>query len=568
MRRTENLNLPIYDNPESDIFKVSDVNNAHETIDKQYKELKLIKETVESTNPSANLQGQINDINSSLDNITHKTIRINSCEKQAPESNDNGRLQRAINNLEENGVLIIDENLNLSVSINLKSNISIFNRGNVINIENTQNYQVFSGVGLSNVFIDGLNITSNTVETDNQANAGIYFTCGDNECKNITIQNCNLDSTKWGILINADRGNGSFDNVKILHNKVTNSKDLTVHDGIHLVGRINNSIIQGNYVNNRHDAGIALNMTGGYVGKNNLVIGNISIDNLVGIDFSGTQYSKAVNNICISNKEYKGSNPAIRIIEFLGSIPYGNIIENNILSNNNTLSSEYCFKIDIGNIKTDTNSIVRNNKFLNGGIYLKATNVLISSNIFEGDSYIRLDNYCYNITIEPNTFKKSYKINGSANKGLTDSVVIYKQNGNGLIDDFYKNYTNDLWLTQNYRYISSKLEVFKGLFTTTSSAYVDVPNCLFSIEKDILITGVNTVHSLETHNGNVVITDLSNNIVATINMDTTPGTGLTDTNKSYLSNGYAIKLPKGVYKIRAKSQLNTFSLKYLSLNYI
>ena len=70
MKRTENLNLPIYDNPESDIFKINDVNNAHETIDKQYKELKNIKETVESTNPSANLQGQINDINASLEHIT------------------------------------------------------------------------------------------------------------------------------------------------------------------------------------------------------------------------------------------------------------------------------------------------------------------------------------------------------------------------------------------------------------------------------------------------------------------------------------------------------------------
>ena len=77
MRRTENLNLPIYDSPESDIFKINDVNNAHETIDKQYKELKNIKETVESTNPSANLQGQINDINASLDNKARKDICIN-----------------------------------------------------------------------------------------------------------------------------------------------------------------------------------------------------------------------------------------------------------------------------------------------------------------------------------------------------------------------------------------------------------------------------------------------------------------------------------------------------------
>lgn len=76
MKRTENLSLPIYDNPESDIFKINDVNNAHETIDKQYKELKNIKETVESTNPSANLQGQINDINASLDKKANDDVVV------------------------------------------------------------------------------------------------------------------------------------------------------------------------------------------------------------------------------------------------------------------------------------------------------------------------------------------------------------------------------------------------------------------------------------------------------------------------------------------------------------
>ena len=78
MKRTENLNLPIYDNPESDIFKINDVNNAHETIDKQYKELKNIKETIESTNPSANLQGQINGINASLE----KKASLQECKEE------------------------------------------------------------------------------------------------------------------------------------------------------------------------------------------------------------------------------------------------------------------------------------------------------------------------------------------------------------------------------------------------------------------------------------------------------------------------------------------------------
>lgn len=39
MRRTKNLGLPIYDNPSVDLFKISDFNDAHEKIDKQYEEL-------------------------------------------------------------------------------------------------------------------------------------------------------------------------------------------------------------------------------------------------------------------------------------------------------------------------------------------------------------------------------------------------------------------------------------------------------------------------------------------------------------------------------------------------
>ena len=53
MKRTENLKLPIYDNPECDIFKLNDVNNAHETIDKQYEDLKNIIDVTRETAQNA-----------------------------------------------------------------------------------------------------------------------------------------------------------------------------------------------------------------------------------------------------------------------------------------------------------------------------------------------------------------------------------------------------------------------------------------------------------------------------------------------------------------------------------
>ncbi|MDD7450690.1 MAG: hypothetical protein PUK76_06555, partial [Treponema sp.] len=122
MKRTENLNLPIYDNPESDIFKINDVNNAHETIDKQYKELKNIKETVESTNPSANLQGQINDINASLDNIS---IQLDEFIVNG-ESDYTNAFIRANAMLSNGGTILLScKEYNYSDIITLSNNVSL-----------------------------------------------------------------------------------------------------------------------------------------------------------------------------------------------------------------------------------------------------------------------------------------------------------------------------------------------------------------------------------------------------------------------------------------------------------
>lgn len=135
MKRTENLSLPIYDNPESDIFKINDVNNAHETIDKQYKELKNIKETVESTNPSANLQGQINDISASLETNTNYTNQILKSKNNTP-SLINSTLDEITNNANSvinfnnfNGVIELEAGIYEVDTVIMRSNVTIKGQG-------------------------------------------------------------------------------------------------------------------------------------------------------------------------------------------------------------------------------------------------------------------------------------------------------------------------------------------------------------------------------------------------------------------------------------------------------
>lgn len=55
MKRTTNLNLPIYDNPDSDIFDIQEWNHANNLIDGMYKEFKDISKEVVSLNANAEI---------------------------------------------------------------------------------------------------------------------------------------------------------------------------------------------------------------------------------------------------------------------------------------------------------------------------------------------------------------------------------------------------------------------------------------------------------------------------------------------------------------------------------
>ena len=186
MKRTENLNLPIYDNPESDIFKINDVNSAHETIDKQYKELKNIKETVESTNPSANLQGQINDINASLDNMNLKNSQfINASEfgvigdfnKATGEGTDNTKsLQNAIDYCIKHKKHLLLDGGNFKISEPIKITSYSGFRMTGVGLKLSRIYQDYNNTPIFEILgegitLDGIGIEYTSLQPKSNANS-------------------------------------------------------------------------------------------------------------------------------------------------------------------------------------------------------------------------------------------------------------------------------------------------------------------------------------------------------------------------------------------------------------
>ena len=53
MLRTPNLNLPIYNDPDNDVFDIQEWNDANGSIDVAYEQLKNIKDEIITTNPIA-----------------------------------------------------------------------------------------------------------------------------------------------------------------------------------------------------------------------------------------------------------------------------------------------------------------------------------------------------------------------------------------------------------------------------------------------------------------------------------------------------------------------------------
>ena len=81
MKNTKNLGLPIYDNPKSDLFKISDVNSAHTIIDETYETMKNAKDhivEIDKNIPIKNADAEIVDARRGKSTLGEKIREIDS----------------------------------------------------------------------------------------------------------------------------------------------------------------------------------------------------------------------------------------------------------------------------------------------------------------------------------------------------------------------------------------------------------------------------------------------------------------------------------------------------------
>ena len=411
MKRTENLNLPIYDNPESDIFKINDVNNAHETIDKQYKELKNIKETVESTNPSANLQGQINDINASLDNIIQHSF--NSSKTYSVENLNSLELQSVINSMNNNdtlimnGVFIINESVIISKDINIIGNNSIlvtnkeglectfiFNNCsfNIKNLKFDQNLKGRTSIDMvncNNFIIEKCSFTGYSKEF------GYYQTDG-----GIRIANSKFGKiTECTWLNHGNQYDTTTENlnrcvtIQASSNFITlnNNTFTSVNQGIVIASGNSNKIVNNDFYDVKDNAIYVVDdIEGLIISKNNF------------IDLKDEAIVLKGNNIIIDCNNF--TNIVNNVIAFCGGTKNCKIINNNI-TGGNFIKQRAEYPDDV-----QTNLIIKNNIAKTGNVYAmvqitKAENCIIADNTLECNISTA---YRYIIKFESTTSAKIY----------------------------------------------------------------------------------------------------------------------------------------------------------------
>lgn len=95
MKKTELLNLPIYDSPDVDVFDLQDWNTANQNIEQAYEEMHSFKEEMIKVDANAELV----DARKGKENLGEKISEIDSQLEQKTDKNTTQNLQTQVNNL-------------------------------------------------------------------------------------------------------------------------------------------------------------------------------------------------------------------------------------------------------------------------------------------------------------------------------------------------------------------------------------------------------------------------------------------------------------------------------------
>ena len=335
-----------------------------------------------------------------------------------------------------------------------------------------------------------------------------------------------------------------------------------------MAGRFFGAAVVGNTVANRHDAGIAMNMTASHYGYGFAVVGNTSIDNLVGVDCSGSQYGVVTGNVCYNTIDHAASNPCIRAISYSGIAPQYLLLNGNIALGKHAASGEVDMKVTTGG--ADCHITVSNNKLRT--FYTDARHVDLHGNTFHGAASITIDNNAGEIFIGPNTFTAAFDIAGAGNPGLQGPVYVAKQNWTRQYHpNFLPNYSsvNPFWALSWFFDVDITSLIVVPVAISTA-APTDIPNGTFVLDRACVVDGIIGLADLQTHAGYVTICDMANTELVRAEFPATPGVGVTNAvsvlaGPLALGNVFKTKLNPGTYKLRAWSLVNTMTIKRISL---
>lgn len=286
---------------------------------------------------------------------------------------------------------------------------------------------------------------------------------GDNACYNVIqwidtngdsgahhsvfVQNNVIHNSVWGAYVQYAHGTGSLSDVDISGNLVDSPTVYANGDGVHIDGTVSNITINGNRFVNRGDACIGLTSdTTSYVLSGFSVIGNICLQDRVGIDISGATNGQVVGNYVQATTSSGLSSPAYRVIFFDGVAP------SNINTKDNYFEAapnpDVTAKLDINGSYTsgtppNCNCNFYGNTFATDStapsLYLRANRVTVIGNNFEPSGILAIDYNStnsiatQNLVIGPNAWVGDGTINMGASFSLNTNVQVAAQNVSGTL---------------------------------------------------------------------------------------------------------------------------------------
>lgn len=430
----------------------------------------------------------------------------------APEATDDGRIQRAIDYVQNNGTLIFKSGATYTIAtgvkIQNKNGLTIIGNNATLNVSSTlDNMFVFSYIGtVDKLDISGFNIINTNIDSTKHitafgSNSGNILTRSD-------IHDNFIDSVNVGISLNADSG-GTVEKNSVYRNKIYNVSGSTPGQGygIH-TSYGNKSEIYENYIDNagRHSIYIA----NGYdIRVHHNIIRNHRLNNSESLFRPAINIARNAVNIIVENNIF--DNVRDGVIQ-VGNMNERGDMENVSINNNSFINWKTVAAVRVGSDSTsvDTynayNITISNNNFVSDDILVgilvsMGIGVIVKGNVFlYKNPTSRIDaisvvptitNALDNVLLERNTFRVNNGVNKSqfraitfAGLALTGTVNISAHSNNfvGLYSDTkkeYFDYFNGVAITNpNLNYLPSRTLSKKT--TAPTNGYHDIGEISYS----------------------------------------------------------------------------------------